>query len=156
MDGRSSLSHGPTLLPELERSVSILSKVEGQRHEKIAAARDRNELQQEEKNRADDLEWEDGRHDPPIFSARRAPPRHRVRRRAEARGCEDGSAQPSNVGCKNVESPPSSIAKISLENAVQLSPRRTTLRVQLLSGRFLALRGAVNERGAFWWTHTRG
>ena len=37
------------MLPELERSVSILSKVEGQRREKIAAARDRKELQQQEK-----------------------------------------------------------------------------------------------------------
>ena len=88
-------------------------------------------------------------HDPPIFSARRAPPRHRVRRRAEARGCEDGSAQPSNVGCKNVESPPSSIAKISLENAVQLSPRRTPLRVQLLSVRFLFASGR-DERARLW------
>ena len=50
MGGRSSLSAGPTLLPELALSISILSKVEGQRREKIAAARDRNELQQEEKN----------------------------------------------------------------------------------------------------------
>ena len=48
------------------------------------------------------------------------------------------------VGCKNVESPPSSIAKISLVNAVQLSPRRTPLRVQLLSGRFLAFRVALS------------
>ena len=47
MGGRSSLSAGPTLLPELALSISILSKVEGQRREKTAAARDRKELQQE-------------------------------------------------------------------------------------------------------------
>ena len=45
MGGRSSLSAGPTLLPELALSISILSKVEGQRREKTAAARDRKELQ---------------------------------------------------------------------------------------------------------------
>ena len=50
MGSQSSLSAGPTLLPELELSISILSKVEGQRREKIAAARDRKELQQQEKN----------------------------------------------------------------------------------------------------------
>ena len=47
MGSQSSLSAGPTLLPELELSISILSKVEGQRREKIAAARDRKELQHE-------------------------------------------------------------------------------------------------------------
>ena len=49
MGSQSSLSAGPTLLPELALSISILSKVEGQRREKIAAARDRKELQQQEK-----------------------------------------------------------------------------------------------------------
>ena len=86
------------MLPELERSVSILSKVEGQRHEKIAAARDRNELQQEEKNI-----------EPMISSGKMADMIRRIspageRRRVIACGgvprreaaCEDGSAQPSN------------------------------------------------------------
>ena len=107
MDGRSSLSHGPTLLPELERAVSILSNVEGQRHEKIAAARDRNELQQEEKNI-----------EPMISSGKMADMIRRFSPRGERRRVIACGGVPRReaarvaahshrtFGCKNVESPP--------------------------------------------------
>ena len=112
MGGRSSLSAGPTLLPELALSISILSKVEGQRREKIAAARDRKELQQHEKiiepmissgKMADMI-----RRISPAGQRRR---RHRVRRRpacrgARLRGWQRTAIERRSVGCKNVESPP--------------------------------------------------